>query len=274
VAEKKINLQGIVTPSIVSFFETRSGLIVDTESQKKLYTTFATANIPTVFQGSNAGESRQMDFGNLSRSVAIGGIYLSENYPEIGIVTGLIRKNINDVINLAKIAQDTGTDALVITPGYSDTTANNLVNKVIENTTLPLIVYNNPEFQDKNNLPLELIKEWSKNNRFIGIKDSSRDPAYFNELLKLRSENFKVFQGDTKAGLNPQIKNCDGMVAIEANVYPEALVARWQKNLIGPLQEVMNDFLENKKAFGGSIGYCKEILFRRGIIQNPVLYNQ
>lgn len=272
MTENYTNLNGIVAPTIVPFLKIKSSLIVDTESQLNLLATIANTKSSNIFLGSNAGESRQMDISNLSRSIAIGNLFLSENYPHITTVTGLIRRDLNDVINLASIAQSTGSKALVITPGYSDTTAQKLVSKVLGHSSIPLIIYNNPDFQDKKNLPLDFIKKISKNDRIVGIKDTSRDKTYFNELLKLRSENFFVFQGDTKAGLNPDIKNCDGMVAIEANVYPKTLVARWEKNLIGPLQDTLDDFSTNKKQFGGSIGYCKEILYRRGIIQNPTLY--
>ncbi len=266
------NLQGIIVPTIVPFVERNSKLYVDSEGQQNLLASLARAKVDCVFLGSNAGESRHMDFDSLIYSIHNSFGFLFHDFPHLKVVTGVLRKDINEAVKLATFAQDRGTDAIVVAPGYSDISAENTIKEILNHTSAPLIIYNNPDFQDKTNLPLDLIKNISRNLRIVGIKDSSRDPVYFNELLKLRSETFQVFQGDTKAGLQPDVTNCDGMVAIEANVYPEALVARWQRNQIGSLQGVLDNFNENKKTYGGSVGYCKEILYRRGVIHSPVLY--
>lgn len=268
--QEKIDLSGIVTPTAVPFQERNHSLVFDIESQEKHLSLLSKT---IIFLGSNAGESRKMNLFLLKQSIYHGLNVLSNTFPESGRVVGVLRKDPKEAIELAKFAQNYGAQAIVFSPLYTGTDIYQIRNDLLKNTSLPLIIYNNPDFQEKQNLPYDFITESARINRIIGIKDTSRSPEYFKQLLQLKTDNFHILQGDTKAGLNETIKNCNGMVAIEANIYPEALIARWQKDSIQPLAEVLNDFTENKKEFGGSLGYCKEILRRRGIFQTSLLYS-
>lgn len=271
--QEKIDLSGIVVPTVTPFFLKNERFYIDTESQQR-HLNLLCQYLLSIFLGSNAGESRQMDLPNLKTSLRSGLNYLINNYPHINRFVGVLRKSLDETVDLAKFAQDHGAQALVFSPLYTGVDIYQTRDNLLKNTSLPLVIYNNPDFQEKQNLPLDFIAESSKNNRIIGIKDTSRSIEYFNQILKLNSNSFRVLQGDTKAGLLPDLGKCDGMVAIESNIFPETLVTRWERNNIAGLQEVLTYYNDNKSNYGGSIGLTKHHLVKNGIFTNSFLYHQ
>ena len=61
---------------------------------------------------------------------------------------------------------------------------------------MPIILYNNPG--TKGNIPFSLVKLLSIDDNIAGIIDSSGDPSYFNQLLNIQNDNFKVFQASER----------------------------------------------------------------------------
>lgn len=270
------NLEKItnIAPCVTPFITTNLGKIVlDTDSQN-LHISRLVLNHMAIFLGSNAGEARQMDIDNLKKSIICGIESAKKTNSNTAVLVGVIRENLDETIELSKFSQSHGADAIVITPGYTKGNPYGIRNVILKSTSLPIFIYNNPEFQNKKNLSQKFIKNSAKDPRVIGIKDTSRNPEYFSNLLRMRNENFGVFQGDTKAGLSSSIYNCDGLVAIEANLFPESLVKLWQENNNKSLRTTLDFYSDNKKEYGGSIRLTKVMLENIGIFQTSYMYNE
>lgn len=273
--EKYLDLSKIVCPLVVPLIEQRKKIVIDTDSQNHHLWNLSQIEGISIFLGSNAGESRVMDFKNLKKSIKSGLDFLSSDFPQTSRLVGVLREDINEVIELAKFAEKNGAQAIVFAPIYNQENPNKIRDTLLKSTSLPLIIYNNPDFRkDKQNISLDFITESTKIKQIIGIKDTSRQPEYFAKLLQLRTPNFHVLQADTKAGLDDSIEKCDGMVAIEANLFPQDLITRWNypDNSIHCLLAVMDFYCQNKNTFSGSIGLTKEILYRSGIFRTPLMY--
>jgi dihydrodipicolinate synthase/N-acetylneuraminate lyase len=252
---------GIIVPLMTPFKKEGSKIFVDVDSQESLIKRLIGAKVHGIFLGSNAGEGRIMDVDNWKISIKSGIQTVADAKSNIPIVVGVLRENLDEAIELAKFAEENGAKALVITPGYTKGNPYMTRDRILKSTSLPIILYNNPEFQVEGNLPIDFFKDSIKYSQIIAVKDTSRNPEYFSELLQLRKvDSFLVFQGDTKAGLDESIKLCDGMVAVEANVYPEALVKLWEQGTKEDLAEVLKYFGENSEQNGGTLRFIKKLL--------------
>lgn len=264
---KATDLSGIIVPLMTPFIRAENGFgkIVDVESQDRQIDRLMSAGVHGIFLGSNAGEGRVIDVDNWKLSIKEGIKSVKKRDADLPVVVGVLRENIEEVMELAKFAEENGADAIVLAPGFTHADPYLTVNKVIFETKIPIVLYNNPEFHNKidkvlddnNNLPIDFLKS-IQSNRVIGVKDTSRKTDYFAELLKLRNFNtFHVFQGDTGTG---DFFNCDGMVPVEANIWPEALISLWEEGNKTEYYDVLEYFRENKKTGVGTLRLIINIL--------------
>lgn len=271
-------LQGIFVPVVMPFKRIGSQIIVDLFSHVKQIKRLAapSSGVSGIFLGSNAGQGRDMDLSNLKITILTGIEVARSVNEELPVVVGALRKNITEVLEVTKFAEESGADAIVLAPGFTEGDLNETLKVVSENTKLPIILYNNPRFQGKKDLPLEFLEVAKNNPQVIGIKDTSGKPDYFEEVLRIfGSTGKKVMQGDTKAGLQESIYKADGMVPVEANLYAEDfafLLNRSHAFNPSKLQEIMDSIKRNKAEFGGSTEYIKHILVEEGIFVTDLAY--
>ena len=265
-------LSGIIVPLMTPFKRTDDGQgkTVDTASQDLLIKRLITVGVHGIFLGSNAGEGRQMDVANWKLSINSGIESVRSTDAHIPVVVGVLRKDLKEVVSLALYAQKQGADALVLAPGFTEADIYDTRNKVMQATNIPIVLYNNPEFHgdrsdldDGKNLPITFIGNSAKSERIIGVKDTSRSLTYLAQLLKYRDPNsFHVFQGNTEGNgyINEISADCDGMVPVEANVYPEALVKLWENGDSNDLYKVLEYFKQHTEESGGTLRLIKKLL--------------
>jgi dihydrodipicolinate synthase/N-acetylneuraminate lyase len=258
---KASGFSGIIVPLMTPFKKDGSKIVVDVVSQDRQIKRLIEAGVHGIFLGSNAGEGRIVDVDNWKISIKSGLQTVVNTKSKISTVVGVLRENLSEAIALAQFAKNNGADALVITPGYTAEDPYITRDKILESTKLPIILYNNPEFQKAGNLPISFFQDSVKHRQIIAVKDTSRNPEYFSELLQLRNaDTFHVFQGNTQAGMFDSLKLCDGMVPVEANVYPEALVKLWEHGTNTDLASILKYFKDNQEQNGGILRFIKKLL--------------
>ncbi len=270
--------QGIIVPVMTPFEESAGGVQVDVRSQDMQLRRLVDMGVSCIFLTSNAGEGRHMNPTDWKTSVSegIASVHRSEKDRSTPVFVGVLREDIDEVVEFAKYAESAGADALVFAPKYTKGDMTENLARLVQETSLPIILYNNPEFQEKENIPLPFIQWASQLDQVIGIKDTSRDLAYFQDLLKLRDpDTFHVVQGDTKTPyLNEQLADIDGMVPVEANVYLNILMAAWEQGDTSRMQEMMDFFERHKKEYGGTLQMVKAMLHEvpTKIFSSPMMY--
>jgi dihydrodipicolinate synthase/N-acetylneuraminate lyase len=89
---------------------------------------------------------------------------------------------------------------------------------------LPILLYNIPQFA--NPISLDVARELLFSGDFIGIKDSSGDPDYFDALASLRREkDFTLLCGNDRLIVHAHRAGCDGIISGVASAIPELIVA-------------------------------------------------
>lgn len=161
----------------------------------------------------------------------------------IQLLAGASHITTRGVIHLAKLVEQVGGyDALsVLTPMFISQTQEELYTyykAIAENTTLPVLVYNNPPKTNVNVAPATIARLAKDCPNIIGIKDSSGDMTSCGEYLRLTADyrdRFNVMMGrDTMitAGL---VYGCSGAVASCANVAPRLVADIYDKFRDGDL---------------------------------------
>lgn len=90
---------------------------------------------------------------------------------------------------------------------------------VADSAPVPLVLYNIPQNTHRA-IPIEVVRALRGHTNIAGIKDSSGDIAYFDELLLLRTRDFAVLQGDESHAVHSHRGGADGFVSGLENIAP------------------------------------------------------
>jgi len=202
----------------------------------------------------------------------------------VPVLVGVTDTAFVESIQLAQHAADEGADAVVLTAPYyfpaGQTELSSYVRNIVSLLPLPLMLYNMPA----------LTKIWFEQPtlqvladvpQIVGIKDSSGDLNYFENLISLRSirPDWSLLIGTES--LLPQALRLggDGGVPGGANVFPKlfsecdqsAVVEDWERvaklsELIDQFQEIYqvgkygSRFIKGTKCALSLLGICKDTM--------------
>lgn len=113
------------------------------------------------------------------------------------LFAGICRNNVEETIEMGKIAIDLGyTNLVSINPyyhKYSEASVENFFDRVISALDSDIYIYNNPSLSGYRLKPdlVERLKE--KHPQVVGMKDSGNDMAEFGKFLNIKG--LKVYQG-------------------------------------------------------------------------------
>jgi 4-hydroxy-tetrahydrodipicolinate synthase len=142
---------------------------------------------------------------------------------------------------LTQIAEECKVDAVsILTPMFVDPTQDQLIKHyrtIAENTSLPVILYNNPPKTAVSLAPATVAKLAEAQN-IAGIKDSSGDLTVTAEYIRLtqHSDNFSVLMGRDTLIYGALCYGATGSIAACANVAPGLCVEIYEKFIAGDLK--------------------------------------
>lgn len=145
-----------------------------------------------------------------------------------------------DTIALSRKAAEMGADVLsVITPSFAAASQDELYRHyaaIAEAVDKPILLYNIPA-RTGNALHPATVEKLAKIDRIIGVKDSSGN---FDNLLqyieRTRGMDFTVLSGNDSLILWTLLAGGKGGIAGCANVFPENMVAIYEKFVSGDLE--------------------------------------
>ncbi|MCU0711957.1 MAG: dihydrodipicolinate synthase family protein [Pirellula sp.] len=151
----------------------------------------------------------------------------------VPVLVGVTDTSYVETVELSRHAHDAGADAVVLsTPYYfpaGQTELLGYMEHLIADLPLPLVIYNMPSLT-KVWFEIDTILKLAHHPRIIGIKDSSGDLEYFEQVaaLKKTRPDWFVMMGP-EAMLIPALeKGGDGGVNGGANVMPRLFVECYQ----------------------------------------------
>jgi 4-hydroxy-tetrahydrodipicolinate synthase len=208
---------GVITPLVSSWDSNSNADLEDLE--KEVYSILPYVN--GLFPAGNAGEGTVIDLDNWSSIVkTVIKVRDQSNY-KVPVYAGIIKNNEKDISSFSSKAEKLQVDAIIIAP-MCGKTPYEILETAINSTNLPIILYNNPSMHSDLELPLDFIKT-AKNKfpeRIIGIKSSTKDFELFKKILKLKTNTFKVFQGNTANAVESLKLGADGVVPAESCINP------------------------------------------------------
>lgn len=149
------------------------------------------------------------------------------------------------VVELARIAQDAGVDALsVLTPMFVSQTQEELkayYTTVAASTDLPIVIYNN---RPKTNVQVapETVAALSQVPNIVGVKDSTGDMTNTEEYLRLTRDmpDFSVLVGRDTLILAGLVYGASGAITSCANIAPALAVAIYRGYLAGDMEKALD----------------------------------
>lgn len=202
---------------------------------------------------------------------------------QVSVVAGIGAACFEDVVDYAHAATEAGADFLALQPpSFFPMDHGALVQfylQVLEETTLPLILYNIPGFTG-NSITPEVALELCRHPGVIGLKDSTGDAEYFRRIMDAcHGPDFAVYMGDETMMVMAMRAGAEGLVPSTANAHPELLVefhracreGSWDR--AAELEAKVMSLTEPFRAGGGwiqMIRWLKSELSRKGICQEHV----
>jgi len=146
---------------------------------------------------------------------------------KMAIIAHVGAASTNEVIELAKHAEDNGADAVAAVPPYyyrhDDETVVEHYRQLVNSVNLPVYAYNNPKTSGFTITPSVLVKLADVGVK--GLKDSGFNLVEFSHfVLEVGSRDFNLIIG-TEALLLPAVMlGANGCVSGLANAFPEVVV--------------------------------------------------
>ncbi|AZK45631.1 dihydrodipicolinate synthase family protein [Paenibacillus lentus] len=186
--------------------------------------------------GSN-GEFFGLDPEDLGRVVAV---TVEQSAGRVPVYAGIAAISTREGIRQARLYEELGAQAIsILPPMFVTPTENELFHhfkKIAEATSLPILLYNNPD-KVGNNISPGLLERLVEVPNIVGMKDSSGDQTLTAEFIRrTRDKGFKVLAGRDIMILSTLVYGGVGCVASTANVVPRLVVEIYDKYMDGDIQ--------------------------------------
>lgn len=217
---KPAELKGIVVPIITPLNPDET---VDEISLRKCVRHVIQGGVHGIFVNSSTGEAMSLLDAEREKAVRI---VVEETNRKVSVFVGVSDTSTRRVIRNLEFANALNIDAVVVHPYFfyplnCPSEIINFYNAIAAASVHPLMIYDIPS-TTKIKLPLSAIIELMKNERIIGIKDSSVDFLNLVELIDLKKfrPEFKIFIGKSHLWTGGILEGADGGLDGLSNLVP------------------------------------------------------
>ncbi len=166
----------------------------------------------------------------------------------VSVIAGTGGNNTANVIEMSKIAENIGVDALlIVTPYYNKTTQAGLIahyTAVAKETTLPIILYNVPSRTGVNILP-ETCLELSKIENIVAIKEASGNLSQVAKIASLCKDNLHIYSGNDDQVLPVLSLGGLGVISVLSNIAPKKFSTMTSNFFSGNINDAIKTQLES-----------------------------
>ncbi|QDT66703.1 dihydrodipicolinate synthase family protein [Calycomorphotria hydatis] len=216
-------LHGIIPPLVTPLLGRDQ---LDHEGLEKLVEHVIEGGVHGLFILGSTGEAPSLSY-RLRRELIQA--VCSQTRQRVPVLVGITDTSFVESIELAQYAADMGASGVVLTTPYyfpaGQTELESYTRNIARELPLPLVLYNMPAMT-KVWFEIDTLKRLVDVEEVIGIKDSSGDLLYFEQLCQL-----KTIRPDWSVMIGPEAKlpdamrlGGDGAVAGGANVLPRLFV--------------------------------------------------
>ena len=177
----------------------------------------------------------------------------------VPLLAGVSASRTDDVLELAKFAETTGSDGLMLLPPLyitvDDAEVLNFFTTISDTINLPIMIYNGatPNF-----LSIERVNRLLEVSNIVAIKDSSRDMTQMNDLIRFCGNKIRVFVGEEDLLLPSISMGAVGSVAMVPQIVGEMAIDLYQaaaNNELSKARELHNKIVRVYDLFRVGSGY-------------------
>ncbi|NLV91937.1 MAG: 4-hydroxy-tetrahydrodipicolinate synthase [Firmicutes bacterium] len=140
---------------------------------------------------------------------------------KVPVIAGTGSNNTAHTIELTKQAEKVGVDGvMLVTPYYNKPSQGGILQHfktVVENTRLPVMIYNIPG-RTGVNITADTMVELSKLRNVVAIKEASGSLDQIGEVIRRVGRDVKVYSGDDSLTLPVMAIGGDGVVSVASHV--------------------------------------------------------
>ncbi|EAX47011.1 Dihydrodipicolinate synthase [Thermosinus carboxydivorans Nor1] len=183
-------------------------------------------------------------------------VTVDETKGRVPVYAGTSGITTRESVMLTELAEECGVDAVsVLTPMFITPNQNQLFEHyktIAANTSLPVIIYNNPP-KTGINLAASTVAKLAEIPNIVGINDSSGDLTLTAEYIRLTRErdDFAVLMGRDTLIYGALCYGAAGSIASCANVAPRLCVDIYEKYMAGDWQGALE-----APVYLGATAYC------------------
>jgi 4-hydroxy-tetrahydrodipicolinate synthase len=229
------HFEGVIPPMVTPLHEDGS---VDVEGLRDIARFLINSGVHGLFPLGTIGEGPK--FNREERRTIMEIVVEESNKKKIVVIPGTGGMTTRDTITFTRDAKDVGVDAAVIhPPWYFHPTPEALLQHfrtVANKVDIPIILYNIPIFAGYE-IPMEVVVEASKIENIIGMKDSSANMLYYQQLISSCGEGFNLIQGYGSLFLPSLSLGGRATMAGEANIAPKIVVGVYENFIKGDLKK-------------------------------------
>jgi 4-hydroxy-tetrahydrodipicolinate synthase len=226
-AGRQLNLSGVFAAAVTP---NRPGTLdIDYSALMELLDFLACARVAGICLLGSTGEFLNYSFADRQRSV-----YLGSKRSRVPMIVGAGHSTLTGTLQIAAEAIAAGADGLLVMPPpffrYGQAEIEEFYRVFARETgdAVPILLYNIPCVTSK--IEPATVGRLIDSGLFAGIKDSSGDWNYFEELLALRQEKlrekpFALFAGHDRIAQRAWRAGADGAISGCASAIPELLMA-------------------------------------------------
>lgn len=161
---------------------------------------------------------------------------------KIPVIMNVAEQSTKDAIAMAQQAEKAGADGLMVLPPMryraTDFETVTYFKAIANNTSLPIMLYNNP-VDYKIEVTLDMLEDLLECNNIQAIKESTRDITNIIRLQNRFGDRVKVFTGVDTLGLESLAIGADGWVAGLVCAFPAETVAIYELVKAGMINEAL-----------------------------------
>ncbi len=146
----------------------------------------------------------------------------------VPIILNVAESSTADAIQFVKEAEELGADGLMALPPMrykaDDRETVTYFKRIAENTSLPIMIYNNP-VDYKIEVTLDMFEELSAYKNIQAVKESTRDITNVTRMRNRFGNRFKILSGVDTLAMESLLMDADGWVAGLVCAFPKETVA-------------------------------------------------
>ena len=212
---------------------------VDVQMFKKNLDAQIAAGVAGVIIGGSLGEASTLTLDEKKKLIECA---LQKMGGKLPVILNIAEGSTKDAMHQATLAESWGADGIMLLPPMrykaDDRETVEFFKSVARNTSLPIMIYNNP-VDYKINVTLDMFQELSECSNLNAIKESTREVMNVTRLKNRFGNRFAILCGVDPLTVEELALGADGLVAGLVDAFPKETVVLYNLVKSGKMEEAI-----------------------------------